>query len=85
MARVRVEDDPALRGRSVKWEEWIPTRKVTAGAFAAAFSFLVIWILAKAIDGLFTAAEGVAVGSALTVIVAYIVPERNGRGPSGDE
>lgn len=61
------------------WEKWIPTRKVTAGTFSAAAAFVGIWLGAKVIE--ITPAEAVVLGGALTLVVAYWIPERkNGDG-----
>jgi len=61
-----------------QWQQWIPNRKVTAGAFAAAIAFILVLLLDDPLG--LTAAESIAAGGALAAIVAYLVPERNTNG-----
>ena len=58
----------------MKWEKWVPERKVTAGGFAAAVAFLIVYV--GHLNDYFTASEAVIMGGALTTIVAYLVPNR---------
>ena len=57
------------------WQKWVPNQKVTAGAFAGAFAFVVIFLIDEWLVPL-TTAEAVGLGSAFAVLVAYLVPER---------
>lgn len=65
----------------MQWQKWIPNTKVTSGAFAAAAAFIVVSLW----DDLFslTNAEAFAAGSAVAVIIAYLVPERRNGGDGG--
>ncbi len=66
-------------GREVMdWQKWTPTRKVTAASMAAAVAFLFVWLLDSWHE--MTGAEAVALGSAFAVVIAYLVPERDGNG-----
>lgn len=58
------------------WQKWVPNRKVTAGTFAAAVSFLLVVIFDDPLG--LTPAESLAVGGAVTAIVAYMTPDHGG-------
>ena len=60
------------------WQKWTPSRKVTAATMAAALAFVLVWLLDSFHE--LTSAEGLALGSAFAVVIAYLVPERNGNG-----
>ena len=65
----------------MQWQKWIPNTKVTSGAFAAAIAFVAIFVWDEWFD--LTTAEAFALGSALSVVIAYMVPERKGGNGGG--
>ena len=68
----------------MQWQKWIPSTKVTAGAFAAAVAFVILIVWETFIHKLDTA-QVFLLGSALTVIIAYLMPERKKKPGSGDD
>ena len=60
------------------WQKWTPTRKVTAATLAAATAFVLVWLFDSFHE--LTGAEALALGSAFAVVIAYLVPERDGNG-----
>ena len=60
----------------MNWQKWVPNRKVTAGAFAAAVAFLLVLVFEDPLG--LSPTESLAAGGAITAIVAYFTPEHGG-------